>query len=162
KGTEALREWWMYNMLHGPHPVREKLTLFWHDHFATSDAKVKSAALMFRQNCLLREHALEKFGPFLQAVSRDPAMLYWLDSNRNGKGAHNENYARELMELFSLGVGNYTEKDVKEAARAFTGWHTDGGRFKFDARLHDEGMKTVLARTGNLDGGDVVRLVLEQ
>src|SRR5205814_1892671 len=76
--------------------------------------------------------------------------------------APNENYARELMELFSLGVGNYTEKDVKEAARAFTGWHTDGGRFKFDARLHDEGTKTVLGRTGSLDGGDVVRVVLEQ
>ena len=162
KGTDALRGWWLYCMLHGGHPLREKLTLFWHDHFATSDAKVRSAALMFRQNCLLREHALGKFGPFLQAVSRDPAMLYWLDSNRNVKGAANENYARELMELFSLGVGNYAEKDVKEAARAFTGWHVDAGRFKFHARLHDDGTKTVLRRTGNLDGGDIVRVVMEQ
>jgi uncharacterized protein (DUF1800 family) len=162
QGADALRGWWLYYMLHGPDPLREKLTLFWHDHFATSDAKVKSAALMFRQNCLLREHALGKFGPFLLAVSKDPAMLYWLDSNRNVKGAPNENYARELMELFSLGVGNYAEKDIKEAARAFTGWHTDGGRFTFDASQHDNGTKTVLGKTGNLDGGDVVRVVLEQ
>src|SRR4051812_9770437 len=162
QGTEALRGWWLYCMLQGGHPLREKLTLFWHDHFATSDAKVRSAELMFRQNCLFRGHALGKFGPFLQAVSRDPAMLYWLDSNRNVKGAPNENYARELMELFSLGVGNYAERDVKEAARAFTGWRAEGGRFKFDARLHDGGTKTVLGRTGNLDGGDVVGAVLER
>jgi uncharacterized protein (DUF1800 family) len=159
---QRLSAWWLDRMLKARHPLREKMTLFWHDHFATSDAKVRNPALMFRQNRLLSEHALGRFGPFLLAVSQDPAMLYWLDSNRNVKGAPNENYARELMELFSLGVGNYAEKDVKEAARAFTGWHTDGGRFKFDARLHDEGTKTVLGKTGNLDGGDVVRAVLER
>jgi hypothetical protein len=161
-GDESLRGWWLYAMLHGSHPLREKMTLFWHNHFATSDAKVHSAPLMFRQNCLLRQHALGKFGPFLQAMSKDPAMLVWLDSNRNVKGAPNENYARELMELFSLGVGNYTERDIREAARAFTGWHTDRGGFKFDARFHDEGNKTVLGQTGTWDGGDVVRIVLEQ
>ncbi len=162
QGIEALRGWWLYGMLHSLHPLREKMTLFWHNHFATSDAKVQSAALMFRQNQLLREHALGKFGPFLQAVSKDPAMLVWLDSNRNVKGAPNENYARELMELFSLGVGNYTEKDVKEAARAFTGWHTHGDAYRFDASAHDGGTKTVLGRTGTWDGGDVVRIVLAQ
>jgi len=161
-GGEQLRGWWLYGMLQGGHPLREKLTLFWHNHFATSLVKVQSSPLMFRQNCLLRAHALGRFGPFLQAISRDGAMLVWLDSNSNVKGKPNENYARELMELFSLGVGNYTEKDVREAARAFTGWRSDGAGFAFDARLHDSGSKTVLGQTGPWDGGDVVRIVLEQ
>ena len=157
-----LSSWWLYGMLNGGHPLREKLTLFWHNHFATSLAKVREPALMFRQNCLLREHALGRFGPFLQAISRDAAMLVWLDSSSNVKGKPNENYARELMELFSLGVGNYTENDVREAARAFTGWRTDGTGFAFDERLHDSDNKTVLGQTGNWDGSDVVRIVLEQ
>jgi uncharacterized protein (DUF1800 family) len=161
-GGEQLRGWWLYCMLHGGHPLREKLTLFWHNHFATSIAKVQSPTLMFRQNCLLRTHALGKFSPFLQAMSRDPAMLVWLDSNSNIKGRPNENYARELMELFSLGVGHYTEKDIREAARAFTGWHTNGEGFTFDARSHDGGVKTVLGQTGAWDGADVVRIVLAQ
>ncbi len=159
---DLLRGWWLYVILHGGHPLREKLTLFWHNHFATSIVKVREPALMFRQNCLLRQHALGKFGPFLQAVSKDGAMLVWLDSNSNVKGRPNENYARELMELFSLGVGNYTEKDIREAARAFTGWHTDGKGFRYDARSHDSGTKTVLGKTGAWDGTDVVRIVLEQ
>jgi uncharacterized protein (DUF1800 family) len=162
KGGDRLRGWWLYCMLHSLHPLREKLTLFWHNHFATSNDKVQHVGLMFRQNCLLREHALGKFGPFLQAISKDPAMLTWLDSNRNVKGKPNENYARELMELFSLGVGNYTERDVREAARAFTGWHTDNDGFQFDPRAHDDGTKTVLGQTGAWDGGDVVRIVLAQ
>ena len=161
-GGEQLRGWWLYCMLQGGHPLREKMTLFWHNHFATSLAKVQNPALMFRQNCLLRKHALGRFGPLLQAISRDAAMLVWLDSNSNVKGKPNENYARELMELFSLGVGHYTEKDIREAARAFTGWRTDGEGFAFDARLHDGGPKTVLGQTGAWDGGDVVRIVLEQ
>jgi hypothetical protein len=161
-GGEQLRGWWLYCMLHSGHPLREKLTLFWHNHFATSIAKVRSAALMFRQNCLLRAHALGKFGPFLQAMSKDGAMLVWLDSNSNVKGKPNENYARELMELFSLGVGNFTEKDIRDAARAFTGWHTDGEGFRFNAPSHDCGTKTILSQTGTWDGGDVVRIVLEQ
>jgi uncharacterized protein (DUF1800 family) len=161
-GGEQLRGWWLYCMLHGGHPLREKLTLFWHNHFATSIAKVQSTALMFRQNCLLREHALGRFGPLLQAISRDGAMMLWLDSNNNIKGKPNENYARELMELFSLGVGNYTEKDIREAARAFTGWRTNGVGFHFDSQFHDGGPKTFLGQTGAWNGGDVVRIVLEQ
>jgi hypothetical protein len=157
---DQLRGWWLYCMLQGGHPLRDKLTLFWHNHFATSLVKVQHVGLMFRQNCLLRRHALGHFGPMLQDVSRDPAMLVWLDSNANVKGRPNENYARELMELFSLGVGHYTEHDIREAARAFTGWHTDGYGFAFDARDHDDGPKTVLGRTGNWDGGDVVDIVL--
>jgi hypothetical protein len=159
-GGDQLPGWWLYAMLQGGHPLREKLTLFWHNHFATSIAKVRDPKLMYRQNELLRRHALTHFGPLLQAVSRDAAMLVWLDSNSNVRGKPNENYARELMELFSLGVGNYTETDVKEAARAFTGWHTDGTGFRFNPALHDGGRKTVLGKTGNWDGGDVVRIVL--
>jgi uncharacterized protein (DUF1800 family) len=162
EGGDQLRGWWIYCMLQGGHPLREKLTLFWHNHFATSLVKVQNPTLMFRQNCLLREHALGRFGPLLQAISRDGAMLVWLDSNSNVKGKPNENYARELMELFSLGVGNYTEKDVREGARAFTGWRTDGRGFVFDPRSHDTASKTFLGTTGNWDGGDAVRIVLEQ
>lgn len=161
-GGEHLRGWWLYCMLQGGHPLREKLTLFWHNHFATSLVKVQDSGQMFRQNCLLRVHALGRFGCLLQAISRDGAMLVWLDSNSNVKGRPNENYARELMELFSLGVGHYTEKDVREAARAFTGWRTNGEGFVFDARAHDSGPKTVLGQTGDWDGGDVVRIVREQ
>jgi hypothetical protein len=161
-GGEQLRGWWLYCMLQGGHPLREKLTLFWHNHFATSMVKVQDPALMFRQNCLLRVHALGRFGPLLQAISRDGAMLLWLDSNSNIKGKPNENYARELMELFSLGVGHYAERDIREAARAFTGWRTDGKSFVFNARSHDDESKTVLGQTGAWDGGDVVRIVLEQ
>ncbi len=155
-----LRVWWLYAMLESGHPLREKLTLFWHNHFATSHAKVRSTALMFQQNVLLRKHAMGHFRPFLLDMSRDTAMLVWLDSNRNVKGAPNENYAREVMELFSLGVGNYTEKDVQEAARAFTGWHHDSevSTFENNAAVHDDGEKTIFGKTGNWTGVDVVRL----
>lgn len=161
---EELRGWWLYCMLHSGHPLREKLTLFWHNHFATSLEKVNSKREMFNQNRLLRQHALGKFGPFLLAVSKDAAMIHWLDSNSNIKGKPNENYAREVMELFSLGIGHYTEKDIREAARAFTGWHTDsdGYGFEFNPRLHDDDVKTVLHQTGNWNGDDVVRILLKQ
>jgi hypothetical protein len=159
-----VRGWWLYTILEGGHPLREKLTLFWHNHFATSYAKVGSIRLMFDQNRTLRRHALGRFRPFLLEVSRDPAMLIWLDSNQNVKGAPNENYAREVMELFSLGVGNYTEKDVQEAARAFTGWHhtPDQAAFEFNRDLHDDGRKTLFGATGNFGGEDVLRLCADQ
>jgi hypothetical protein len=159
---ELLGGWWLYAMLQGGHPLREKMTLFWHNHFATSIVKVQDPDCMFRQNCLMRKHALCRFGPFLQAISRDPAMMLWLDSNSNVKGKPNENYARELMELFSLGIGHYTEKDIREAARAFTGWRTNGVDYTCDARLHDGGIKTFLGRSGNWNGHDVVRIILQQ
>ena len=159
-----LRGWWLYSMLNSGHPFREKLVLFWHNHFATSVNKVHSLSLMYRQNQLLRRHALGSFRPFLNEISRDVAMLIWLDSNKNVKAHPNENYAREVMELFSLGVGNYTEKDVQEAARAFTGWHADTflQRFEFDPQEHDDGEKTVLGQTGKWNGDDVLRIILEQ
>jgi hypothetical protein len=157
-----LRGWWIYTMLNSLQPVREKLALFWHNHFATSIVKVMRTTLMYRQNKLLRRHALGKFGPFLQEMSKDPAMIVWLDNNSNVKAHPNENYAREVMELFSLGVGNYTEHDVREAARAFTGWHTDGDEYDFNKNFHDFGEKTVLGQAGNWNGDDVVRILLEQ
>ena len=118
-----LRSWWLYCMLHSGHPLREKLTLFWHNHFATSIAKVSNAPRCSPKK-LLREPRPGQVRALSAAISKDAAMLDWLDSNSNIKGKPNENYAREIMELFSLGVGNYTEKDIRQAARAFTGWHT--------------------------------------
>jgi|GEM_PF-549322 len=157
-----LRVWWLTAMLEGKHPLREKMTLFWHNHFATSYAKVQRTRLMFEQNLQLRKHALGRFRPFLLEMSLDTAMLKWLDSNQNVKGAPNENFAREVMELFSLGVGHYTEKDIQEAARAFTGWHVDSridedeDSFQFKPTLHDDGAKTVFGRTGNWNGTDIL------
>jgi hypothetical protein len=168
KSDLQIRVWWLSIMLEGGHPLREKLTLFWHNHFATSYAKVQRTQLMFEQNAILRKHALGKFRPFLLDMSKDTAMLKWLDSNQNVKGAPNENFAREVMELFSLGVGNYTEKDIQEAARAFTGWHTDSridedeDTFHFKPVLHDEGRKTVFGKTGNWNGDDVIRLCCDK
>jgi hypothetical protein len=161
--ANQLRGWWLYTMLHSLHPLREKLTLFWHDHFATSINKVTSTQMMFKQNLTLRKHSLGKFEPFVQSVSKDPAMLIYLDANGNIKGKPNENYARELMELFTLGVGNYTEQDIRQAARAFTGWQTDDeSQFSFDRDLHDDGDKTIFGKSGKFDGEDVVRLCLDK
>jgi hypothetical protein len=157
-----LRGWWVYTMLNSLQPVREKMALFWHNHFATSIAKVQSTMLMYLQNRLLRQYALGKFGPFLQAMSKDPAMIKWLDNNSNVKAHPNENYAREVMELFTLGTGHYTEHDIRQAARAFTGWHTDGDKYEFNEHFHDFGVKTVLGQTGTWNGDDVVRILLEQ
>jgi Protein of unknown function (DUF1800) len=158
----ALQGWWLYAILNSGHPLREKLTLFWHNHFATSIAKVRSTEAMYNQNQTFRRHALGNFRPMLADISRDPAMLVWLDSNRNVKGQANENYAREVMELFTLGTGHYTETDIREAARAFTGWHTDGDKFTFAARFHDDGPKTFLGQTGTWDGTDIQRIILSQ
>jgi len=170
---DALESWWLHRMILSPHPLQERMTLFWHGHFATSIAKVRLPALMRDQNVLFRQHALGKFAVLVQAVSKDPAMLVWLDSNTNVRGKPNENYARELMELFCLGVGHYTETDVREAARAFTGWHTNANAgpgynpnpnptFVFQRSQHDGEKKTVLGQTGAWDGGDVERIVLQQ
>ena len=159
-----LRGWWVGEMLSTPSPLTERMTLFWHNHFVSSQQKVKLTELMYRQNVTLRAQALGNFGAMLHAVARDPAMIIYLDSAQNRKGAPNENFARELMELFTLGEGNYGESDVKEAARAFTGWSLDRerGEFVFRRALHDYGPKTVLGRTGNFDGDDVIDILLAQ
>ena len=158
----AARAWWFGEMLASPSPLTERMTLFWHNHFVSSQEKVKSPVLMVRQNVLLRRHALGNFGTLLRAVARDPAMVIYLDSVQNRKGAPNENFARELMELFTLGEGHYTESDVKEAARAFTGWslERDTGEFRFRPFAHDGGRKYVLGQGGNLDGDDVIAILL--
>jgi hypothetical protein len=156
------RAWWLYRMLYGAHPLREKLTLFWHNHFATSNAKVRSAGFMLGQYRLMRTHALGTFRELLQGMSRDPAMMVWLDTNLSKKGMPNENYARELMELFSLGIGHYTETDVRQAARAFTGWELKDGKAVFNPAQHDDGEKTVLGQTGRWKGEDIVRICLDQ
>src|SRR5450432_4935955 len=159
-----LRGWWVEEMLATPSPLTERMTLFWHNHFVSSQQKVKLAELMYRQNVTLRANALGNFGVLLHAIGRDPAMVIYLDSAQNRKGTPNENFAREVMELFTLGEGNYTEQDVKEAARAFTGWSLDrtSGQFVFRRFIHDDGVKTVLGRTGNLDGDQVLDILLAQ
>ena len=136
------------------------MTLFWHNHFATSNIKVQSPALMQRQNSLLRAHALGDFRAMVSAIGKDPAMLIWLDSTINKKAKPNENYAREVMELFTLGRGRYTEKDIREAARAFTGWFVVRDQFQEDRRQHDGGVKTVLGQTGQWDGDDIPGILL--
>jgi hypothetical protein len=153
---------WLYRMIFTPHPLLERMTLFWHDHFATSNAKVASTALMQRQNALIRSHALGDFKALLEAMGRDPAMLMWLDATANRKAHPNENYAREVMELFTLGRGHYTEKDVQEAARAFTGGFVVRDRFQELPAQHDDGTKTLLGRSGAFRGDDVARVLLDQ
>jgi uncharacterized protein (DUF1800 family) len=157
-----LRAWWLYRMMYSPHPLREKITLFWHNHFATSNAKVNNAGFMHGQYELMRRHGLGSFRSLVQDMSKDPAMMVWLDTRASKKGDPNENYARELMELFSLGVGNYTEKDIREAARAFTGWDIVADKAVYKADQHDDTEKTVLGQTGKWTGEDIVRICLEQ
>ncbi|HEY2587480.1 MAG TPA: DUF1800 domain-containing protein [Tepidisphaeraceae bacterium] len=154
--------WWLQRMARGPHPMQEKLAFFWHGHFTTSYRDERMALLMWEQNELIRRQVAGNFGAFVHAISRDPAMLDYLNNTQNRRGHPNENYAREVMELFTLGIGNYTEADVKEAARAFTGWTHDGDRYLFNAFQHDAGAKTVLGKTGNFNGDDVLDLLLAQ
>jgi uncharacterized protein (DUF1800 family) len=157
-----LRAWWANRMLYSANPLVEKVALFWHGHFATSNAKVRSVRQMEAQNALFRRHALGSFRELLHEVARDVAMLVWLDGNANRRRQPNENFARELFELFALGVGNYSERDIKEAARAFSGWHVRKGEFWYNSLQHDTGDKTVFGKTDNFDGGDVVDLCLKQ
>lgn len=156
-----LTNWWLNRMAVGPRPLQEKLTLFWHGHFTTSAKDERSAWLMWSQHETIRANAAGNFGKFVKQISRDPAMLDYLNNSQNRKGRPNENYARELMELFTLGRDNgYTEADIKEAARAFTGWAHDGESFLFRPALHDADPKTFFGARGNYDGDDVVDLIL--
>ncbi len=162
---------WMTRLLITQTPLREKLTLFWHDHFATSAQKVDSASAMVQHIDTIRTFCMSKFEELLLAMSQDPAMIYWLDNQLNIKDKPNENYGREIMELFSLGIGNYTEKDVQEVARAFTGWGygtttrqiltvpKNRIKFIFDANRHDPGVKTILGNTGEWNGDEVCGLL---
>lgn len=154
--------WWANRMLTTRRPLEEKLTLFWHGHFATEDAKVGDYRLMLNQIETLRKNANGNFRNLLIGITRDPAMLIYLDNRLNVKGHANENYAREILELFSLGVGNYTENDIKEAARAFTGWTNVGLKTVYKAESHDEGEKTFLGEKGNFNDEQIVDIILKQ
>jgi uncharacterized protein (DUF1800 family) len=160
--TEPLRlkAWWVYRMYWGPDPLGERMTLLWHNHFATSNAKVNDLGAMRRQNEIFRQKRRGRFGELLEAVLHDPAMPIWLDAPANRKGKTNENLGRELLELFTLGAGNYTEADVKEAARALTGWRVAQGAFRDWQPEHDDGEKSLLGKTGHWKGDDLIRSLL--
>ncbi|HMA13235.1 MAG: DUF1800 domain-containing protein [Bacteroidota bacterium] len=158
----ALKGWWLREMLTTPAPLTEVMTLFWHNHFTSSLAKVQVPVLLFRQNTLLRRHALGNFADLLHAIARDPAMLLYLDNADSRAEAPNENFAREMMELFTLGEGHYGEADLKDAARSFTGWSVDAdtGAFRFRPTWHDHDGKTIFGRSGAFDGDTVIGLLL--
>ncbi len=160
----SLRIWWLDRMLKSEEPLQEKMTLFWHGHFVSSSQKVKQSRLHWKQNNLFRYQGMSSFRDLTISVGRDPAMLQYLDGAKSKKGSPNENYARELMELFTLGEGHYTEEDIKESARAFTGWTS--GRFSddstFRSNLFDSGEKEFLGETGNFNDKDIVNIILKQ
>jgi uncharacterized protein (DUF1800 family) len=160
--TQRLGLWWANRMLVTPRPLEEKLTLFWHGHFATGQNKVRDYRMMLQQNRMLRANASGNLRDLLVGILKDPGMLVYLDNGENIKSHPNENFGRELLELFTMGVGNYTERDVREAARAFTGWTNDVLAYKFDADQHDFGEKAFLGRTGPLNGEDIIDTILAQ
>jgi uncharacterized protein (DUF1800 family) len=157
-----LRAWWIFRMLASPDPLAERLTLMWHDHFATAVSKVEDLALMRRQNDTFRRLARAPFGDLLNASMREPALLLYLDAPSNRKGHPNENLSRELMELFTVGIGSFTEADVKEAARALTGWTVDDREFREIASRHDAGEKTLLRHKGRLSGSDLLSILVDE
>jgi len=155
-----LKAWWVYRLLMTPDPLGERLTLMWHNHFATSLIKVTRLKWMHRQNLTFRQHARGAFGALLDAMLNDPALLSWLDAPQNRAGHPNENLARELLELFTLGIGNYTESDVRESARVLTGITIDDlGSVQFDSSKHDGDSKTILGKSGDLQLGDLHELL---
>jgi len=159
---QGLRSWWLNRMRWSPFAAREKAVLFWHGHWATSVEKVREPFAMWQQNETLRAFALGNFAEMAREISRDPAMMRYLDVNQSNKGRPNENFARELMELFTLGEGNYTEKDIQEAARAFTGYKMNprSGQFIFAKRQNDDGEKTFFGKTGKFTGDDIIGMIV--
>lgn len=162
QANDDLTTWWVERMSTTDQPIEEKLTLLWQGHFATSFQKVKPSSAMYHYNETLRIHALGNIKDLTIAVGQSPAMLIYLDNAKSTKKRPNENWARELMELFTMGVGNYTEQDIKESARAFTGWAFAGSTFQYREANHDFGEKTFLGVTGPLDGWDVIDIIFEQ
>ena len=159
---QEMRCWWINRMVQTRRPLEEKMTLFWHGLFVSAFSMVNSSYHMYLQNQLFRRFATGSAKELTVAVSRDPAMLRYLNNNQNRKGHPNENYARELMELFTMGIGNYTEEDVRESARAWTGWTFVGDTFAFRAKQHDFGRKTFLGETGDFDGRDIVNIIFSK
>ena len=160
--TNRVAYWWANRMLASPQPLREKMALFWHGHFAVNEAKVRDYRKLLGQLQLFQTQGTGNFRQLMIAVAQHPAMLSFLDAGVNVKGAPNENFAREIMELFTMGVGNYTERDIREAARAFTGWNFQDLQFVVNQDKHDSGEKTFLGKTGNFDGVDVINFIVDQ
>ena len=169
---QQLQRWWLLRMLYTARPLEERMTLFWHGILTSARSKVRPD-MLYVQNLFLRTHALDTFPNILKGISKDPAMMVWLDLQTNRKGHANENFARELMELFSMGVGNYSEQDVRESARAFTGYSLayhgkqvnnvyNPPNFVFNPRQHDDGPKTFLGKTGNFNGDDIIDIIVAQ
>jgi uncharacterized protein (DUF1800 family) len=164
KNIANLRYWWMRRMALGPRPFQEKMTLFWHGHFATSIEKVQSPYFLWLQNETMRQNATGSFPQLLTAIAEDPAMLDYLDGERSNKNKPNENFAREVLELFTLGEGHYTEQDIQQSAKAYTGWGLapDRLRFQYHPNNHDAGPKTVFGQTGNFTGEEVLQVICSQ
>ena len=163
KQQVALKQWWIKKMLTTPAPFRERLVLFWHNHFTSSIRKVQQPALMYRQIQLFRSYAVGNYGQLLHRIVEDPAMLIYLDNRANRKKHPNENLARELLELFTMGEGHYSEKDIKEVARSLTGYSLDKKRnFRFRKGQHDRGEKLIFGQRGRYDAHQMIDLVLEQ
>jgi hypothetical protein len=160
--TERVAYWWANRMVSSETPLQEKMALFWHGHYAVNEGKVRDYRKLLNELELFHAMGTGSFRDLMLAVAQDPGMLAFLDAGVNVKGAPNENFAREIMELFTMGVGNYTEGDIREAARAFTGWNFVDLEFVFNEDLHDDGVKTFLGRTGNFDGEDIIDIIMEQ
>ncbi len=162
EAIEKLKAWWLRTMLTTACPLREKMTLFWHGHFATSAQKVRSSAYTYHLNEVFRRHATGNFKALTIEVGQSPSMLRYLDTAQSTKKRPNENWARELMELFTMGQGHYTEQDIKESARAFTGWGIENGQFAYREGIHDFGLKQFMGRKGDFDGWDIIDIIFEQ
>jgi uncharacterized protein (DUF1800 family) len=160
--VHRLQAWWLFRMLFTPDPLAERLAMVWHNHFATSQLKVEDVSAMKRQNDTFRRHARGLFGDLLRAMLSDPALLAWLDAPSNRKGKPNENLARELMELFTLGIGHYSEQDVKNSARTLTGRTVIQGQYAFRPDWHDDAAKTILGKSGRFDGDQLADILLDQ
>ncbi len=160
--VDGLRAWWLRRMMETPHPLLEKMTLFWHSYFAVNATELNNPRLMQEHLRLLRSHALGSFTPFLQAISRDPAMLVWLGADTNRKAAPNDSFVRPLLETFTLGPGHFTPEDVRAAARAFTGWSALRGQLRYLPHEHNEKTVRFLGREGSFTADDIVRILLEQ
>lgn len=160
--TNRVSYWWADRMVASNNPLQEKMALFWHGHYAVNESKVRDYRKLLRELELFHEMGTGSFRDLMVAVAQDPAMLSFLDAGVNVKGAPNENFAREIMELFTMGVGNYTETDIREAARAFTGWNYVDLDFVINADQHDDGVKSFLGRSGNFDGVEIIDIIMEQ
>ena len=160
--TNRVAYWWANRMVDSNNPLQEKMALFWHGHYAVNESKVRDYRKLLIEIELFQEMGTGNFRDLMVAVAQDPAMLSFLDAGVNVKGAPNENFAREIMELFTMGVGNYSERDIREAARAFTGWNYADLEFVINEDEHDNGVKQFLGRSGNLDGVEVIDIIMEQ